>query len=180
LLRERRIHSNFFLVSDNTKTDLGDSILSFVSIEQQPGSIVALTRRALSLSDEQTEITTIGMIDDKVIETVARVDQLGEEKLDDEGNEILDLDGATDRLRNRMEETLSSIHIDEKIPRKSFKWEVESGSITGIVSSALEKFNPGLVMVRSVAEISENLDPIAEQITRIVLRAGFPCLVVWD
>ena len=180
LLRARRIHSNFLLVSDETVLAENDSILSFVSIEQQPGSIVALTRRALSIADENTEIKTVGLIEDKVIETLARVEHMGTDEVDEEGNDILNIDGAREKLEHKMDETLASIKIHEDIPHKSFSYEVKHGSVTGIVSTALEDKKPSLVLVRSVAEITENLDPIAEQVTRIVLRAGYPVLVVWD
>jgi hypothetical protein len=181
LLRERKIHSNFLLLSDAVPEEMKNSILCFVSIEQQPGSIVALTRRGLSLASEETDIHVVGLVEDKVIETLARVEQLGNEEIEEEEEEeTLDLESAGERLTTKMTDTLDSIKITEDIPHKSFTGTVKKGSISSIVNGAIDEIKPGLVLVRSVAEIAENLDPIAEQITRIVLRAGYPCLVVWD
>ena len=57
---------------------------------------------------------------------------------------------------------------------------MKSGHIAEIVREYVESDHPGIVFVRSVAEISENLDPFAEIVTRQVLQEGFNCLIVWD
>ena len=83
-----------------------------------------------------------------------------------------------------MEDTLESIklktEIDDRIIEGSPTWEVKSGHISEIVREYIEAENPGIAFVRSVAEISENLDPFAEVVTRQVLHEGTNCLIVWD
>lgn len=178
LLRATEIHANILLVSGK-KHIIADSVLAFVSVEQQPASIVALYRRALSFATEKTKFKTVGIVDDKVIETVARLDLPSEDP-----EAVLDLEGAKSKLITKMEETLESIslkkEIDDLIISGSPTWDVESGHVAEIVRQYLEEINPGIVFVRSVAEISENLDPFAAVITRQVLGEGYNCLVVWD
>ncbi|MFW9992680.1 MAG: universal stress protein, partial [Candidatus Odinarchaeota archaeon] len=105
LLRERTIPANFLLVSEQTEV-VADSVLAFVSVEQQPASIVALYRRALSFATEKTDFKLIGMVNDKVIETVARLDMPV-----DDPSATLDLDTAKQKLVRRLEETLESISL---------------------------------------------------------------------
>ena len=178
LLRERTIPANFLLVSGKTE-EITDKILAFVDVEQQPASIVALYRRALSFATEKTEFKIVGIVENKVIETVARLN-LPEEDPD----AVPDLEGVADKLKAKMEDTLDSItlkkEIDDVIIRGSPTYEVKTGSIAEIVREYLDEFNPGIVFVRSVAELSENLDPFAEYITRQVLSAGCPVLILWD
>jgi nucleotide-binding universal stress UspA family protein len=178
LLRAREIHANFLLVSGK-KHIIADSVLAFVSVEQQPASIVALYRRALSFATEKTKFKIVGIVDDKVIETVARLDLPS-----DDPEAVLDLEGAKSKLITKMEETLESIslkkEIDDVIILGSPTWDVVSGHVAEIVRQYLEEINPGIIFVRSVAEISENLDPFAAVITRQVLGEGYNCLVVWD
>jgi hypothetical protein len=175
LLSERRISSNFLLVPDHFDKDLKDSLLAFVSVEQQPGSILALTRRGLSLSSENTKFQIVGLIGEKLIETLARVD-----KDEEENKEFLDFETASKRLKDVIDETLNSIVIKEGIPHGSFSHVIETGLISSIVKNSLEINKPGIVLVRTVAELAENLDPFALQIIRVVLSSGYPCLVVWD
>ena len=176
LLRERKIHANILLVTPNTK-EIKDSILAFVSIEQQPASIIALTKRALSLSTKKTKIHVVGMVEDRVIETVARVDLLGK---DDEDTTPPDLEGAGIRLEKKMIHNLETITINPSINYGEFTTSVKKGSVSSILNISLEDNAPGIVLVRSVAEIGENLDPIAEQFIRSILKNEYPCLVVWD
>lgn len=184
LLRERRIHSNFLLITQDVEPEINDQILGFVTFEQQAGSILALTKRALSLANENSDITLLGMVTQKTVETVARANLEIEDTITSETGEEttpeLDLKATSDNLETKMADLLDSIRINEDIPHKSFKSHVRDGSISTMVNTALEEFKPGLVLVRSVAEIVENLDPVAEQITRLVLRAGIPVLIVWD
>jgi len=178
LLREREVHANWLLVSPK-KHKIADSVLAFVSVEQQPASIIALYRRALSFSTEHTNFKIVGIVEDNVIETVARLDISS-----DESTDVPDLESARKRLITNMEETLESIElkseIDDVIIKGSPTWEVKSGHIAEIVREYVESEQPGIVFVRSVAEISENLDPFAEIVTRQVLHEGFNCLIVWD
>jgi len=173
LLRERELHTNWLLVSAKQNI-IADSVLAFVSVEQQPASIIALYRRALSFATEHTNFKIVGIVEDNVIETVARLDSPDEP----------DLESAKDKLITNMEETLGSIklksEIDDVIIEGSPTWEVKSGHIAEIVREYVESDHPGIVFVRSVAEISENLDPFAEVVTRQVLQEGFNCLIVWD
>ena len=77
-----------------------------------------------------------------------------------------------------------------KRKRKSsniYSWEdcevvscFKSGKIASIVSTTVDEEQPGLVVVRSVGDLSENLDPVAEQITRSALSKGYPVLIVWN
>ena len=157
------------------KEDLNDVMVSFVSVDQQPSSIVALVRRSLSLANENTEIKLIGMVEDKITETVARADLE-----DDQSDEDIDLLGVRNRLKNKMEQVLSSIDIGNDIKYKSFDYQVNTGVMSSIVKSTLEDLHPGLVLVRSVSRLDENLDPIAEQIALTVLGSGYPVLLVWD
>ena len=173
LLRERELHTNWLLVSAKQNI-IADSVLAFVSVEQQPASIIALYRRALSFATEHTNFKIVGIVEDNVIETVARLDSPDEP----------DLESARDKLVTNMEETLSSIQlkseIDDIIISGSRTYELKSGHIAEIVREYVESEHPGIVFVRSVAEISENLDPFAEVVTRQVLQQGFNCLIVWD
>ena len=178
LLREREVHANWLLVSAK-KHKIADSVLAFVSVEQQPASIIALYRRALSFATEHTNFKIVGIVEDNVIETVARL-----EISSDDSTDIPDLENARKKLITNMEETLGSIklksEIDDVIIEGSPTWEVKSGHIAEIVREYVESEHPGIVFVRSVAEISENLDPFAEVVTRQVLQEGFNCLIVWD
>lgn len=178
LLRAREIQANFLLVSGK-KHVIADSVLAFVHVEQQPASVVALYRRALSFATEKTKFNIVGIVDDKVIETVARLDFPP-----DDSQAVLDLEGAKSKLVNKMKETLESIslkkEIDDEIIAGSPTWDVKSGHVAEIVRGYLDEINPGIVLVRSVAEISENLDPFAEIIMRQVLNEGYNVLVVWD
>ena len=178
LLREREVHANWLLVSAK-KNIIADSVLAFVSVEQQPASIIALYRRALSFATEHTNFKIVGIVEDNVIETVARLDIAS-----DESSDVPDLESAKNKLITNMEETLGSIQlkseIDDVIIEGSPSWEVKSGHIAEIVREYIESEHPGIVFVRSVAEISEHLDPFAELVTRQVLQEGFNCLIVWD
>ncbi len=178
LLREREVHANWLLVSAKQNI-IADSVLAFVSVEQQPASIIALYRRALSFATEHTNFKIVGIVEDNVIETVARLDISS-----DDSSDVPDLESARNKLIANMEETLGSIQlkseIDDVIIKGSPTWEVKSGHIAEIVREYIESEHPGIVFVRSVAEISENLDPFAEIVTRQVLQEGFNCLIVWD
>ncbi len=178
LLREREVQANWLLVSAK-KNIIADSVLAFVSIEQQPASIIALYRRALSFATEHTNFKIVGIVEDNVIETVARLDISS-----DDSTDVPDLESTRTKLITNMEETLGSIQlkteIDDVIIEGSPTWEVKSGHIAEIVREYIESEHPGIVFVRSVAEISENLDPFAEIVTRQVLQEGFNCLIVWD
>ena len=178
LLREKEIQANFLLVSGK-KHVIADSVLAFVSVEQQPASIIALYRRALSFATEKTKFKIVGIVDDKVIETVARLNIPA-----DDPERTPDIDSAKKRLTTNMEETLGSIslkkEIDDVIVLGSPTLEVKSGHVAEIVRTYLQEIQPGIVFVRSVAEITENLDPFADVVTRQVLSEGYNCLVVWD
>lgn len=178
LLRERTIPANFLLVSGTTE-EITDKVLAFVSVDQQPASIVALYRRALSFCTEKTEFKIVGIVSDKVIETVARLD-LPEEDPD----ATPDLEAVAARLTSKMEDTLDSItlkkELDDVIILGSPTSEAKTGTISEIVREYLDTFKPGIVLVRSVPELAENLDPFAEVITRQVLSLGVKVLVLWD
>lgn len=174
LLSDSEIKANFLIVSD-LKHELTDTILSFVSVDQQPNTIIALIRRSLAIANEKNDIKIIGVVEDKIIETVARADQL-----DQQPDEDLDLIGVRKRLKIKMEDTLSSIKIDDKNTYKSFNYDVNSGVMASIIKTTLENEKPGLVLVRSVSRLDQYLDPVAEQITRTVLNSGYPVLLVWD
>lgn len=181
-LRDRSISANFLLVPSNepegkTRTEDAplDSILGIITVDQQPASIVALLRRALSLADKKTRLKIIGVVGERVIETVARV-----EAPEDDPDAPPDLEAAASKLMAKMQETIDSISIADEIPCHSFKGVVKSGRTSSVIRDALDDFRPGLVLVRSVGELEENLDPIAEMVTRQVVAAGYPCLVMWD
>ncbi len=174
LLSNSEIKANFLIVSD-TREELSNTILSFVSVDQQPKSIVALTRRSLAIADEKNDIKLFGVVEDKIIETVARADLT-----DEQDDEDLDLIGVGERLKNKMEDTLSSIEISDKISYKSFSFEVSTGVMASTIKTTLENENPGLVLVRSVSRSAQYLDPVAEQITLTVLNAGYPVYLIWD
>ncbi|MFW9994841.1 MAG: hypothetical protein ACFFD4_22560, partial [Candidatus Odinarchaeota archaeon] len=70
--------------------------------------------------------------------------------------------------------------LDDAIILGSPTWEVKTGNVAEIVRESIENTKPGIVFVRSVAELTENLDPFAEAVTRQVLSAGYGCLIVWD
>lgn len=174
IFRDAEIHSNILVVTER-KEDLNDVIVSFVSVDQQPKSIVALVRRSLSLANENTQIKLIGMVEDKITETVARADLA-----DDQTDEDIDLLGVRNRIKNKMEHVFSSIDIGKDIKYKSYEYHVRTGVMSSIVKSTLEDIHPGLVLVRSVSRLDENLDPIAGQIALTVLGSGYPVLLVWD
>ena len=178
LLQEREIQANFLLVSSK-KHVIADSVLAFVSVEQQPASIIALYRRALSFATAKTKFKIVGIVADSVVETVARL-----EIPESDPEAPPDLETAKKRLKSKMEENLESItlkkEMDDVIIHGSPTWEVKSGHVAEIVREYLEEINPGIAFVRSVAEISENLDPFAGVVTRQVLHEGYNCLVVWD
>jgi hypothetical protein len=133
----------------------------------------------LSFATKKTRFKTVGIVPDSVIETVARLDLSS-----DDPEAVPDLKSAKTKLSTKMEETLESIslkkEIDDEIIHGSPTWEVKSGHVAEIVREYLNELQPGVVFVRSVAEISENLDPFADKVTRQVLNEGYNCLVIWD
>ncbi|MCY3412861.1 MAG: hypothetical protein INQ03_14585 [Candidatus Heimdallarchaeota archaeon] len=174
LLSDAEIKSNFLIVSD-APPDRTNTILSFVSVDQQPNSIIALTRRSLSVANAQNEIKLVGVVEDKIIETVARADLT-----DEQTDEDMDLLGVRDRLKAKMEDILSSIQIDDKVQFKSFEYQVRTGVMSSIIKESLDHDKPALVLVRSVSRLDQYLDPVAEQITLTVLNSGYPVLLVWN
>jgi len=178
LLRERTIPANFLIVPGETE-EIKDKVLAFVNVEQQPVSIVALYRRALSFATEETEFKIIGIVENKVIETVARL-----EIPEEDPESAPDIDAVAKRLQTKMEDTLDSItlkkEIDDVIIKGSPTSDARTGTISEIVREYLDMFNPGIVFVRSVPDLEENLDPFAEVVTRHVLSSGVPVLVLWD
>jgi hypothetical protein len=178
LLRDRTIPANFLIVPGKMG-EIKDKVLAFVDIEQQPTSIVALYRRTLSFATEETEFKIVGIIENKVIETVARL-----EIPDEDPEATPEIKAVTTRLQSKMEDTLASItlkkEIDDVIIKGSPTYDVRTGTIPEIVREFLDAFNPGIVFVRSVPGLEENLDPFAEIVTRQVLSAGVPILVLWD
>jgi len=158
---------------------IADSVLAFVSVEQQPASIVALYRRALSFATEKTKFKIVGIVPDSVVETVARLDLPV-----DDTEAVPDLEGAKAKLIAKMQETLESIKLKKEIKDliilDSPTWEVTSGHVAEVVRAYLESCRCGIAFVRSVSEISEKLDPFAEVVTRTVLHEGYNCLVFWD
>ena len=175
LLRSSKIHANFLLVSEKTSS-MSNSIIAFIDVAQQPRSLVALTKRALSVSNSNTSLKIIGIVENKTIETMALVD----EDTDDGDSTELPFQRASDKLRNKMKETLDSLAIDPSIQHGSIDKTVKIGTINEILNMTLSDRKEDLVMVRSLADYGENLDPIADQITRLVLTEGHPCLIVWD
>ena len=171
ILRARDIRANVVLVSEQS-TPLGGNLIAFVEVNQQPRSIIALTKRALSLSNSDTKMKLVGIIEDKFIETVARIDS--------EDETSLPIQETTEKLKQKFSDTLGGITLIEELPQTPIDKQVSTGKISEIVNLTLKNVTEGLVLVRSVAEIQDNLDPIAQQITRLVLAAGFPCLIVWD
>ena len=178
LLREREIQANFLLVPGKEHI-IADSVLAFVSVEQQPTSIVALYRRALSFATEKTKFKIVGIVPDNVVKTVARLDLPA-----DDTEAVPDLEGAKAKLIAKMQETLESIKLKKEIQDliilDSPTWEVTSGHVSEIVRAYLKSCRCGIAFVRSVPEISEKLDPFAELVTRTVLHEGYNCLVFWD
>ena len=178
LLRERTIPANFLIVPGETE-EIKDKVLAFVDVEQQPASIIALYRRALSFATENTEFKIVGIVANKVIETVARL-----EIPEDDPEAAPDIEAVAKRLQSKMEDTLDSItltkEIDDAIIKGSPTSDARTGTIQGIVREYLDTFNPGIVFVRSVPDLEENLDPFAEVVTRHVLSSGIPVLVLWD
>jgi hypothetical protein len=175
LLRSSIIHANFLLVSEQTSS-MSNSIISFIEVNQQPRSLVALTKRALSMADSDTSLKIIGFVENKTVETMASLD----DEIHDDGAIDVPFQRASDKLKDKMKQTLDSLSINSEISVGSIDKSVKMGSIAEILNMTLEEKKDDLIMVRSVAEFAENLDPIADQITRHVLTEGFPCLIVWD
>ncbi len=175
LLRSSKIKANFLLVSEKTTT-MSNSIIAFIEVNQQPRSLVALTKRALSMCDKNTSLKIVGVVENRTIETMA---SLAEETKEPETSAV-PFQKASDKLRNKMQETLDSLSINEEIAHGSINKKVKTGTIQEILNLALSGRENDLIMVRSVSEYGENLDHVAEQITRHVLTNGFPCLIVWD
>lgn len=175
LLRSSKIHANFLLVSDKT-TSMSNSIISFIEVNQQPRSLVALTKRALSISDKNTSIKIVGVVENKTIETMANLD---DDPTEEDSIET-PFQRASSKLKSMMKQTLDSLSINDNIEHGDIEKSVKIGSIGEILNITLPDQKNALIMVRSLADYGENLDPIADQITRHVLIEGFPCLIVWD
>ena len=175
LLRSNKIHANFLLVSEKTSA-ISNSIIGFIEVNQQPRSLVALTKRALSVSDSSTSLKIVGFVENKTIETMASLDY------DHAEGDSMDVpfQKASDKLKEKMKQTLDSLSISDDIDHGTIEKKVKMGSIAEILNITLADRKNDLIMVRSLVEFSENLDPIADQITRLVLADGFPCLIVWD
>ena len=176
LLTTSKIRSNFLLLNENTK-ELPKSIISFVTVNQQPRSILALVYRMFSLVTKDTKVKVIGVVEDKTIETVARVEASDQ---DDESS-ALPIMEVTEKLRNSMSKTLESLVIEDDIPHQSLKTEVKTGSISSVLKTTLDELDEtGMILVRSVTEARDNLDPVAVQVAQLTLGANHPCLIVWD
>ncbi len=175
LLRSNKIHANFLLVSDKTSS-MSNSIISFIEVNQQPRSLVALTKRALSLSDKSTSLKIVGVVENKTIETMAILD---DDPVEGDSTKV-PFQKASDKLKDMMKQTLDSLSINDNIDHGNIEKSVMTGSIGEILNITLSNQKNDLIMVRSLADYGENLDPIADQITRHVLTEGFPCLIVWD
>lgn len=175
LLRSSKIHANFLLVSEKT-ISMSNSIISFIEVNQQPRSLVALTKRALSMSDDKTSLKIIGVVENKTIETMASLDQ----DIMEEDSKVVPFQKASDKLLDKMKQTLDSLSIHEEISHGAIEKSVKTGSIAEILNITLANRKNDLIMVRSLAEFQENLDHVADSVTRHVLTEGFPCLIVWD
>lgn len=176
LLKAAAIKSNFLLVNDKT-TELPKSIISFVTVNQQPRSILALAYRMFSMATENMKVKIIGLVEDKIIETVARVELADEEDTE----AALPIMKATEKLKSNMTELLKSLELEKDIPVKSLQTEVRTGTLSSVLKQVIAEFDEtGLIMVRSVAESGDNLDHTATHVTEITLAANHPCFIVWD
>ncbi len=173
LLENREIHSNFLIVPDKLK-GINDNVICFVNYEQPETSAVSLIRRSLSLNKDSKHLRIIGIITDKLIETVARSEQ------SESTDEHIDFAIVRERFRKKFDELLGSISINTDIKPKSFNYEIKIGVQSTIIKKILEEYDPKLVLIRNVTKLDSNLDSIALQMTQVVLSEGYPTLLVWD
>ena len=91
-----------------------------------------------------------------------------------------DIVGVRDRIKNKFSDTLDLIEVSDKLNEIKSKKKVVTGVLTSAIKIELEEYNPGLVLVRTVAKLDENMDSSAEAIARIALAEGYPVLILWD
>ncbi len=173
LLKNPKIHSNFFLVPDQL-TKRGDSMLGFVSYKQKEGTISTIIRRGLSIRKQSQNITIVGLIEENTLEMIAR-SEIDEEEADLEAK-IIEVSG---RIKDKFIENFEEVDISPKF-ELNFNYNIEIGNLTSIVKDQLEKNNPSFVLVRSVSTLDEHLHSNAESIARIALGEGYPVLILYD
>ncbi len=174
LLKEYDIHTNFLLVPDRL-AERADLILGFALYRQKTGTTSAILRRALSVKKREKQIKIVGLIEDNTIETIAR-SELSDTEADDFETKLVEV---TERIKSKYNDDLMSIDISENF-NAEFTTEVEIGTIDSTVKIVLERYKPGLVLVRSVSQLDEHLNPDAETIARIALSEGYPVFILWD
>ncbi len=175
IVRERQVHSNFLLIPDDLKEGRKKSMMGIVNFEQEPGSVVAVLRRAMSLLPWLGKVKILGVIQDTTIETVAR-SEIPEDQIDAEP----DIFGVRDRIKNKFSDILDLIEVSDNLNEIKSKKKVVTGVLTSAIKIELEEYNPGLVLVRTVAKLDENMDSSVEAIARIALSEGYPVLILWD
>jgi hypothetical protein len=173
LLKNPKIHSNFFLVPDQL-TKRGEMILGFTSYRQKEGSIPAIIRRGLSIRTKSQTIKIIGLIEENTVATIAK-SELGEDESELESQIIK----VSSRISDQFIEKFEDIEINPKF-ELDFNYSIESGNLTSMVKDKLEANNPSFVMVRSVSTLDEHLHSEAEAIARIALAEGYPVLILFD
>lgn len=172
LLKQHAIQSNFLLVPNELKGE-SDLMLGLISYRQIQGSVEAIIKRGLAISSWKKKMKLVGIIEDNTIRTIAR------SETDEEEASISNVEEVRERTRTIFYDTLDSYVIDEKYDIPLSK-ELEIGDITAVVKLILDKYKPGMVLVRNESKVEENLDPGAETLTRIALTEGYPVLLVWD
>lgn len=175
IVREHQVHSNFLLIPDDLKEGTKKSMLGIINFEREIGSVVAVIRRSISLLPWHDKVRILGIIEDTTIETVAR-----SEIPEDEPDAELDIVEVRERIKSKFSDTMDLIDVSEKLTHINIKKNVVSGVLTSVIKTALDEYNPGVVLVRTVAKLDENLDSSAEAIARIALAEGHPVLILWD
>lgn len=175
IVREHQVHSNFLLIPDDLKEGTKKSMLGIINFEREVGSVVAVMRRSMSLLPWYGKVNILGVIEDTTIETVAR-----SEIPEDQPEAEPEIVAVRDRIKTKFSDTMDLIEVSEKLMEIKIKKKVVAGVLTSVIKTALEEFNPGVVLVRTVSKLDENMDPSAEAIARIVLAEGYPVLILWD
>lgn len=174
LLKEHDIHTNFLLVPDKL-TDRADLILGFVNFRQIEGTSTALLRRALTIKKRTKQIKIVGIIEESTVETIAR-SEIDEENTEDFEPKLIEV---TERIKQKYKSDLNNMEIADHFDAY-FTTEVEVGTLSSLVKIVLEKYKPGTVLVRSVSQLDEHLNPDAELIARIALSEGYPVFILFN
>ncbi len=173
LLEDPEIHSNFVIVPDIIK-ERENKIVCFLDYEQDASSIVTLLNHAFGLSGNETEIHLIGIISEKLVDTVARSEPT------ENDDETVYLAAIQNRLVKKFDDLLSSIKFNMNEDTSNFHYDIKVGIPTNIIKESLNSLKPWLTIVRNVAIPGMNLDSLAQQIATLILIDDYPVYLVWD